>query len=75
MALDFVILLLLTSIAGFLRETAALPIMLALHLGAVMALFATLPYDKFAHALLHAPALLNFANETRLPIRLSLGAD
>ena len=34
-----------------LRETRAMGMLLALHLGAVMALFLTLPYGKFVHAL------------------------
>lgn len=75
----FIGLLLLVSITGFavlfLRETAAMPITLALHLGAVMALFVTLPYGKFAHAVYRSAALLKFTIEKRLPSRLSLGAD
>ena len=38
--------------------TAALPVALSLHLGAVMALFATLPYGKFAHGIFRSAALL-----------------
>lgn len=75
----FIGLLLLVSTTGFavlfLRETAAMPLTLALHLGAVMALFVTLPYGKFAHAIFRSAALLKFAIEKRLPNRLSLGAD
>ena len=33
-------------------STAAMTLLLCLHLGAVMALFLTLPYGKFAHAVL-----------------------
>ena len=79
MDLGFICLLLIVSVTGFavlfLRETAAMPITLALHLGAVMALFVTLPYGKFAHGVFRAAALLKFAIEKRLPNRLSLGAD
>lgn len=80
-ALDrgFIALLFLVSATGFavlfLRNTVALPFTLALHLGAVMALFLTLPYGKFAHAVFRMAALLKFAIEKRLPNRLSLGAD
>ena len=49
----FIALLLLTSVSGLAllawRDSAAMALLLALHLGAVMALFATLPYGKFAH--------------------------
>ena len=50
----FIALLFLTSLTGLVlwlgRGTALLPAMLAVHLGVVMALFATLPYGKFATA-------------------------
>jgi hypothetical protein len=52
MDLGFIALLFLTSASGLAcgwRAHAALPLLLCLHLGAVMALFATLPYGKFAH--------------------------
>ncbi len=80
-ALDrgFIALLFLVSVTGFavlfLRETAALPLTLAVHLGAVMALFLTLPYGKFAHAAFRSAALLKYAIEKRLPNRLALGSD
>ena len=35
-----------------------LALLLCLHLGAVMALFATMPYGKFAHGMFSAPAAL-----------------
>ena len=40
------------------RGTPALAVLRALHLGAVMALFATLPYGKFAHGIFRGAALL-----------------
>jgi len=49
--------------------------LLALHLGVVMALFATLPYGKFAHGIFRTAALLRFAVEKRQPNRLGLGND
>ena len=72
-------LLLLTSSSGLAllvwRSGAAMPSLLALHLGVVMALFATLPYGKFAHAGYRCAALLNAAVERRQPDRLKLGGD
>ena len=51
----FTWLLLNTSATGLLllalRDTAAMPIILAIHLGAVLALFLTLPYGKFVHGI------------------------
>lgn len=57
------------------RATPALPLLLCLHLGTVLALFATLPYGKFAHAVYRVAALLRWAVEKRQPSRLSLGGD
>jgi citrate/tricarballylate utilization protein len=50
-------------------------IALAIHLGAVMALFITLPYGKFAHGLFRSAALLKFAIEKRRPNPLGLGEE
>jgi citrate/tricarballylate utilization protein len=50
-------------------------LLLALHLGVVMALFATLPYGKFAHGAYRSAALLKWAIEKRLPNRLRLGEE
>ncbi|MGI4777773.1 MAG: tricarballylate utilization 4Fe-4S protein TcuB [Janthinobacterium lividum] len=75
----FIALLLLTSITGLAllawRDTGAMALLLAVHLGVVMALFLTLPYGKFAHGVFRSAALLKFAIEKRLPSRLQLGAD
>ncbi len=75
----FMALLLLTSLSGLAllawRDSAAMALLLALHLGVVMALFATLPYGKFAHGVYRSAALLKWAIEKRLPNRLRLGAD
>ena len=57
------------------RSGPALPLTLAIHLGAVMAFFLTLPYGKFAHAPYRVAALLKFAVEKRMPSRLRLGSD
>jgi citrate/tricarballylate utilization protein len=75
----FMALLFLTSATGLLlwlaRGTPALALMLALHLGVVMALFATLPYGKFAHAIFRAASLLRYAVEKRQPSSLALGDE
>jgi len=50
----FIALLFFASLTGLAlliwRDTGAMALLLALHLGVVMALFATLPYGKVAHA-------------------------
>ena len=75
----FILLLLLVSVTGLallgLRDTAAMAILLAIHLGTVMALFITLPYGKFAHGLFRSAALLKFAIEKRRPNDLGLGGS
>jgi citrate/tricarballylate utilization protein len=79
MDIGFIALLGAISASGFavvlLRATPALPLLLCLHLGAVMALFATLPYGKFAHGPFRAAALLKWAIERRQPTRLKLGSE
>jgi citrate/tricarballylate utilization protein len=52
-----------------------MPVWLAIHLGLVMALFLTLPYNKFAHGVFRGAALLKWAIEKRLPNKLQLGTD
>ncbi|ABE42599.1 tricarballylate utilization 4Fe-4S protein TcuB [Polaromonas sp. JS666] len=75
----FIALLFLTSLTGLAllawRDTSAMALLLAVHLGAVMALFATLPYGKFAHGVYRCAALLKWATEKRLPTGLRLGED
>ena len=79
MDLGFIALLLACGISGLallaLRETPALPLTLALHLGSVLAFFVTMPYSKFAHGFYRAAALLQFAIEQRLPRRLRIGGE
>ena len=79
MDLGFIALLALISASGLLLwllgSTAAMPLMLAIHLGAVMALFLTLPYGKFAHGIFRTASLLRFAVEKREPNRLGLGGE
>jgi len=75
----FIALLFLISLTGLLllalRDTQFMGLMLALHLGVVMALFLTLPYGKFAHGIYRSAALLKYAIEKRQPNRLQLGGD
>jgi citrate/tricarballylate utilization protein len=40
-----------------------------------MALFVTLPYGKFAHAVYRVAALLKWSIERRQPNRLKLGSE
>ena len=79
MDLGFIALLFLTGATGLAlalaRETAALPLLLCLHLGAVLAFFATMPYGKFAHGVYRAAAILKWAIERRQPSRLRLGSE
>ncbi len=62
-------LLLATSGTGLLllglRESALMPALLVVHLGAVLALFLMLPYGKFVHGLHRLSALARFAAETQ----------
>ncbi|HAX22702.1 MAG TPA: tricarballylate utilization protein TcuB [Hydrogenophaga sp.] len=75
----FIALLFLTATSGLAlwaaRGTPALSLILCLHLGAVMALFATMPYGKFGHGIFRTAALLRHAVEKRLPNPVGLGAD
>jgi len=48
-----------------LRDTAAMGILLAVHLGFVLALFLTMPYGKFVHGLYRFLALVKYAAERR----------
>ncbi|MET0962786.1 MAG: tricarballylate utilization 4Fe-4S protein TcuB [Noviherbaspirillum sp.] len=75
----FIALLLLTSATGLAllawRDSGAMGLLLAIHLGVVMALFATLPYGKFAHGIFRSAALLKSAIEKRQASKLQLGSD
>jgi citrate/tricarballylate utilization protein len=69
MEFAFLAMLFLVSLTGLLllalRDTAAMPILLAVHLGVVFALFITLPYGKFVHGLYRFAALVRYAREHR----------
>jgi citrate/tricarballylate utilization protein len=72
MDVAFIALLFITSLTGLallaLRETRGMGMALAIHLGAVLALFATMPYGKFVHALYRFAALVRFHIERRRPL-------
>jgi citrate/tricarballylate utilization protein len=65
----FLLLLLSSGLTGLLllalRETAAMPALLIVHLGVVLALFVTLPYGKFVHGIYRTAALFQSAVESR----------
>jgi citrate/tricarballylate utilization protein len=75
----FIALLLLTSLTGLAllagRDTGAMGLLLAAHLGAVMALFLTMPYGKFAHGIYRTAALLKWAIEKRRPNPVGVASE
>jgi citrate/tricarballylate utilization protein len=72
MDVGFIAMLFLTGATGMLllllRETGAMGPLLALHLGAVFALFITMPYGKFVHGIYRFAALVRYAQERRTEI-------
>ena len=75
----FIALLFLVSSTGLAlmlaKGTSAMAFLLAVHLGCVMAFFATMPYGKFAHGVYRVAALLKFAVERRKPTDLQLKSE
>ncbi len=67
MELAFLGMMLALSLTGFavlvLRETAAMPTLLAVHLGVVFAFFVTIPYGKFVHGFYRYLALVKDRQE------------
>jgi citrate/tricarballylate utilization protein len=65
----FLVMLLLTSVTGLallaLRDTAAMGLLLAVHLGVVLGLFLSFPYGKFVHGFYRLAALVKYAGERR----------
>jgi citrate/tricarballylate utilization protein len=65
---SFLVLLLLTAVTGLLllvlRHERAMGVLLIVHLGIVLALFVTLPYGRFVHALYRGIALLRYRRQT-----------
>jgi citrate/tricarballylate utilization protein len=68
----FLVLLFLLGATGLallvFRESQAMGILLAIHLGVVLAFFATMPYGKFVHGLYRFAALVRFHLERRRPL-------
>jgi len=66
---SFIALLFVSSLTGFLllalRDRAVMSAVLAVHLGAVLALFVTMPYGKFVHGIYRTAALIHYATESR----------
>ena len=64
---SFLALLLLTSVTGLallgLRHQSLMGVLLIVHLGAVLALFLTLPYGKFVHGIYRTIALAKYRGE------------
>jgi citrate/tricarballylate utilization protein len=71
MDVAFLVLLFLTSLTGLLllvlRDTPAMGVLLAVHLGVVLGLFLTLPYGKFVHAVYRFAALVRYSLERSRP--------
>ena len=55
-----------------LKGTPALAVRQCVHLSAVLALFATMPYGTFTHGVYRAAAWLKWSIEKRQPSRLRL---
>ena len=72
MDLAILVLLMMVGSSGLsllaLRQTAAMGVLLAAHLGTVMALFLTLPYGKFVHAVYRCVALVRYHLERKRPL-------
>jgi citrate/tricarballylate utilization protein len=81
---SFLVLLFVAAATGLVllgaRDSAAMPRLLAVHLGVIVSLFLILPYCKFVHGIYRGAALLRYAAErpgrkrTAAPATQSAGA-
>ena len=75
MDIAFLVMLLASGATGLavllLRDTAAMGLLLAVHLGVIFALFITMPYGKFVHGIFRFLALVRYAGEKQ---RIAEGA-
>jgi citrate/tricarballylate utilization protein len=75
----FLAMMFLTGLTGLLlmvvRETPAMGVTLAVHLGIVFALFLTMPYGKFVHGFYRFGALALYAAERKADRPASAGAE
>ncbi|HEU5296426.1 MAG TPA: tricarballylate utilization 4Fe-4S protein TcuB [Burkholderiaceae bacterium] len=71
MDIGFIALLFVVATSGLAlalaRTTSTMPLLLSLHLAAVMVLFVTLPYGRFAHGVYRVGALVKWSIEKRQP--------
>jgi citrate/tricarballylate utilization protein len=71
MDVAFLVLLFLSSLTGLvlllLRETPAMGVLLAVHLGVILGLFLTMPYGKFVHPIYRFAALVRYRLESAGP--------
>jgi citrate/tricarballylate utilization protein len=69
MDVAFLAMLFLTATTGLallvLRETSAMGMLLAIHLGVVFSLFITMPYGKFVHGIYRFLSLVRYAQESK----------
>ena len=63
-AVGLVVVLLAVTALLVLRDTPAMGMLLALHLGVVFGLFFTMPYGKFVHGIYRYLALVRYAKES-----------
>jgi citrate/tricarballylate utilization protein len=76
---SFIALLFITSLTGLLllllRDTGLMGVLLIVHLGAVLALFVTIPYGKFVHGIYRTAALVKYAIEQESAARFGVSSE